>query len=95
MSVISMRNADPPIFTLAFNVTSSPPTLVNCTINGASVDLEHLSRSIADGINSVTSVAVTLGTRDAGTYECTVSNDRVDNVDAFNSSVQINVTGRT
>ena len=89
-----MGNADPPIFTLAFNVTSSPPTSVHCTVNGASTDLKHLSRSIADGINNVTSVTVTLNTRDAGIYECTVSNARVNNIDAFNSSVQINMTGR-
>ena len=75
-----------------------PPTTVNCTLDGSSMDLDQISRSIVDGPMSVARVEVTLITRAAGTYECTVSNARVDdgtlnNITASNSSLQINVSG--
>lgn len=94
MSVLSGRSADPPIFVLAFNVTNAPPTYVACTVDGGNIDMEQLSRYIVNGPGSVTGVEVTLGTRSAGAYECTVSNDRVDDTTAFNSSVQIDMTGK-
>ena len=71
------RLATPPVFSLSFNVSDGPPTTVNCTVNGNEISTE-LSRVIVDGTGSITRVTVTDLT-EAGSYQCTVSNDRVTN----------------
>ena len=80
-SLISTRDANPPVFTLTFNVSDGPPTDVNCT-NGSnpfSIAIGNLSRVVVNGPGSVTQVTVTVKMRQAGTYQCTVSNARVTN----------------
>ena len=61
----------------SFNVSNGPPTTVNCTRNGKGISYE-LSREILNGTGSVTRVTVTVRQREAGNYQCTVSNDRVN-----------------
>ena len=80
-SLISTRDANPPVFTLTFNVSDGPPTDVTCTDGSnpftiASGDLSHV---IVNGPGSVTQVTVTVRIRQAGTYHCTLSNTRVTN----------------
>uniref|UniRef100_A0A1X7THN0 Uncharacterized protein n=1 Tax=Amphimedon queenslandica TaxID=400682 RepID=A0A1X7THN0_AMPQE len=70
------RLATPPVFSLSFNVSDGPPTTVNCSVNGTGISTE-LSRVIMNGSGSVTRVTVTVRLREAGNYQCTVSNDRV------------------
>ena len=70
------RLATPPVFSLSFNVSDGPPTTVSCTVNGNGISIE-LSRVIVDGTGSITRVTVTIRLREAGNYQCTVSNDRV------------------
>ena len=79
-SLISPRNANPPVFTLTFNVSDGPPTDVTCTDGNNPVDIASgdLSRVVVNGTASVTQVTVTLRMRQAGIYQCTVSNARVD-----------------
>ena len=79
-SLISPRNANPPVFTLTFNVSDGPPTDVNCTDGSNPIALTSgdLSRVVVNGIASVTQVTVTVRMRKAGIYQCTVSNARVD-----------------
>ena len=79
-SLISTRDANPPVFTLTFNVSNGPPTNVTCTdgSNPFTIASGDLSRVIVNGPGSVTQVTVTVRTRQAGTYQCTVSNARVD-----------------
>ena len=79
-SLISTRDANLPIFTLTFNVSNGPPTDVNCTdgSNPFTVASDDLSRVVVNGPGSVTQVTVTVRMRQAGTYQCTVSNGRVD-----------------
>ena len=53
---------------------------------------------IVNGPESVTQVTVTVRMRQAGIYQCTVSNDRVTagtigNVTAMSNSSSLNVTG--
>ena len=80
-SLISTRDANPPVFTLTFNVSDGPPTDVNCTdgSNPFTIASGDLSRVIVNGPGSVTQVTVTVRMRQTGTYQCTVSNARVTN----------------
>ena len=105
LSLISTRDANPPVFTLSFNVTDGPPTDVTCTdgTNPLTIDSSDLSRVILNGPEFVTQVTVTLRMRQAGIYQCTVSNARVTAnlssndepfiVNATNSSSSVSVTG--
>ena len=70
------RLATPPVFSLSFNVSNGPPTSVSCTVNGNGISTE-LSRVIVNGTGSITRVTVTVRLREAGNYQCTVSNERV------------------
>ena len=71
------RLATPPVFSLSFNVSDGPPTTVSCSVNGNGISTE-VSRVIVNGPGSVTRVTVT-NLREAGNYQCTVSNARVTN----------------
>ena len=77
--LISTRDANPPVFTLTFNVSNGPPTDVNCTdgSNPFTIASGDLSRVVVNGPGFVTQVTVTVRMRQAGTYQCTVSNARV------------------
>ena len=72
-SLISTRDEDPPIFTLNFEATNSPPTNVTCFVNGTTLYI-NISRKVIDGSRSRTNVTVTVKTRLSGTYRCSVSN---------------------
>ena len=79
-TLVSTRNVNPPVFTLSFNVSDGPPTDVNCTdgSNPFTIASGDLSRVVVNGSGSVTQVTVTVRMRQAGTYQCIVSNARVD-----------------
>ena len=79
-SLISKRHANPPVFTFTFNVSNGPPTFVNCTNGNDPIMLASgdLSRVVVNGSISVTQVTVTVRMRQAGIYQCTVSNARVE-----------------
>ena len=78
---MSTREANPPVFTLTFNVSDGPPTDVNCTdgSNPFTIASGDLSRVVVNGPGSVTQVTVTVRMRQGGTYQCTISNARVSN----------------
>ena len=80
-SLITTRDVNPPVFTLTFNVSNGPPTDVNCTdgSNPLTIASNDLSRVVVNGPGFVTQVTVTVRMRQAGTYQCTVSNARVTN----------------
>ena len=93
-SLVSTRDANPPVFTLTFNISDGPPTDINCTdgSNPFTIANGDLSRVVVDGPESVTQVTVTVRMRQAGTYQCAVfnarvPNDTIDNVIATNSSI--------
>ena len=91
------RLATPPVFSLSFNVSDGPPTFVSCSVNGNGISTE-LSRVIVNGPGSVTGVTVTVRLREAGNYQCTVSNYRVtngtiNNVTAINGTTSLNISG--
>ena len=100
-SLLSTRGlATPPVFSLSFNVSDGPPTTVSCSVNGNRISTE-LSRVIVNGPGSVTRVTVTVRLREAGNYQCIVSNTRVTNgtisgnsdPNAVNSISSLNVPG--
>ena len=100
LSLISTRDANSPVFILGFNVTDGPPTNVTCTdgTNPLTIDSSDLSRVIVNGPQSVTQVTVTVRMRQAGIYQCTVSNARVtdgtiNGVTAMSNSSSLSVTG--
>ena len=101
LSLISTpRYVDPPVFNLNFIVTNGPPTDVTCTgPNSFSIDetSDDLSREVVN-YGTATLVTVTVRMREAGTYQCTVSNARVDDgeigsVTATEDSSSVTVTG--
>ena len=97
------RDANPPEFTLSFNVIIAPPTYVTCQVDNTPVDVVDLSREVTAGLyipsgagatSPMTSVNVTLRTREAGDYQCTVSVFRAsgENLNDVNTS-SISVSG--
>ena len=95
------RLATPPVFSLSFNVSDGPPTTVICFLNNYVYVAIELSRVIVNGPGSVTRVTVTVRLREAGNYQCTVSNDRVadgnngriGNVQAISSLTLLSLSG--
>ena len=72
------RDADPPVFTLTFDVNRRPPTNVTCTVDNIMFNIpnEDLSREVLVSEDPISvQVIVTIGMRQGGTYQCTVSND--------------------
>ena len=91
--LVSTRDANSPVFTLTFNVSDGPPTDVNCTdgSNPFTIASGDLSRVVVNGTESVIKVTVTVRMRQAGTYQCTVSNARVIN-GPIEKHVDVNAT---
>ena len=86
------RDTDPPEIILSFNVKVAPPTYVTCQVNNTSVDVANLSREVIAGeylppstASPVTNVTVTLRTRQAGNYTCTVSVFRASMINTTNA----------
>ena len=75
-TLLSTRDTNPPVFTLYFNVTSTPPTTVTCSVNGnifniTEKELNRVPETSTDPIG--VAVTVTIRRREAGEYTCTVS----------------------
>ena len=82
--VSTSRDADPPLFTLTFVVDRRPPTDVTCTVqihdagNPVVMNISYidLSREVLVSEDPISvQVTITIGMRQGGTYQCTVSND--------------------
>ena len=92
--VSTSRDADPPVFTLTFVVDRRPPTDVTCTVDSIMFNIpnNNLSREVLESENHISvCVIVTIGMRQGGTYQCTVSNDATNGSTA--TSEAITVTG--
>ena len=96
------RDNDPPELILSFNVTIAPPTYVTCQVNNTPVDVAVLSREMTAGeylppstASPVTRVTVTLRTRQAGNYKCTVSVFRANGDNLTNPTTSpISISGK-
>ena len=98
--VSTSRDTDTPVFTLTFEVDRRPPTDVTCTVevdDGGSpvktnISYDDLSREVLVSKDPISvRVIVTIGMRQGGTYQCTVSNDAPNGNTA--TSEPITVTG--
>ena len=96
------RDTDPPEVILSFTVSVAPPTYVTCQVGSTPVDVADLSREVTAGqylppntTSPVTNVTVTLRTRQAGNYQCTVSVFRASGNDLANATTSpISISGR-
>ena len=97
--LVSLSIADPPVFSLSFNVTDSSPTSVSCSVND-----NHFNVSESDIIRTIESsedpisvqVSVLIRMRVPGVYQCTVIADRVTQDDLVSGAVMSgNITGET
>ena len=96
-TLLSTRDVNPPVFTLDFNVTNTPPTTVTCSVNNnifniTEEDLNRVPEIFTDTIR--VTVTVTIRRREAGEYTCTVSTD--SSIKSFPTAITpgINVSGK-
>ena len=98
--VSTSRDADPPVFSLTFDVNRRPPTDVTCTVEVddgsgpvmSDISYDDLSREVLVSEDPISvNVTVTFGMRQGGTYQCNVSNDAPNGNTA--TSLAIAVTG--
>ena len=96
-SLLFTRNANPPVFTLYFNVTNTPPTTVTCSVNGnifniTEKDLNRVPEKSTDSIR--VAVIATIRKREAGEYTCTVRTD--SSIKSFPTATTpgINISGK-
>ena len=90
--VSTSRDADPPVFTLTFEVDRRPPTNVTCNSVMFNIPNDDLSREVLVSEDPISvRVIATIRMRQGGTYQCTVSNDAPNGNTA--SSQAINITG--
>ena len=93
---------DPPELILSFDVVVAPPTFVTCQVDSTPVDVAVLSCEVTAGqylppntTSPLTNVTVTLRTRQAGSYQCTVSVYRASGSELKNATTSpINISGR-
>ena len=94
--VSTSRDADPPVFSLAFVVNRRPPTNVTCNVDSGMFNIpnDDLSREVLVSEDDPISVQVivTVRMRRGGTYQCTVSNAAPNGNTA--TSQPITVTGK-
>ena len=96
-TLLSTRDANPPEFTLYFNVTNTLPTTVICSVNNNAFnitekDLNRVPDISTDPIR--VGVVVTIRKRDAGEYTCTVRTD--SSIKSFPTATTpgINISGK-
>ena len=96
-SLLSSRDANPPVFILYFEVTNSPPTAVTCSVNNnifniTEEDLYRVQEISTDPIR--VEVIVTIRKREAGEYTCTVRTD--SSIKSFPTATTpgINISGK-
>ena len=96
-TLLSKRDANPPVFTLYFNVTNTPPTTVTCFVNGntfniAEKDLSRVPEISTDPIR--VAVIATIRKREAGEYTCTVRTDSSIKSFPTANTPGINISGK-
>ena len=84
--LLSSVIANPPVFSLSFNVTNRSPSLVTCSIDGYQFNISDndLIRTVIRTQDSnepsdsiLVQVSVMFRIRVAGLYQCTVTTDRI------------------
>ena len=96
-TLLSTRDANPPVFTLYFNVTNTPPTTVTCSVNSNTINIpeEDLNRVPDISTDSVrVGVTITIRRREAGEYTCTVRTDSSIRSFPTPTTPGINISGK-
>ena len=96
-TLLSTRDVNPPVFTLYFNVTNTPPTTVTCSVNNNTFNIteEDLNRVPDISTDPIrVEVIATLRKREAGEYTCTVRTD--SSIKSFPTATTpgINISGK-
>ena len=96
-TLLSTRDVNPPVFTLYFEVTKTPPTTVTCSVNNNTFyitekDLNRVPEKSTDSIR--VAVIATIRRREAGEYTCTVRTD--SSIKSFppTTTPGINISGK-
>ena len=97
-SLLFSRDADPPVFTIGFNVTVRPPTIVMCTLDDMNLNIpdSDIHRVVLSAVdpNILVEVIVILRMRVAGDYKCSAEhNIEDDNIIGTPETDTITVTG--
>ena len=74
-SLLSTRDTNPPVFTLYFEVTNTPPTTVTCSVNNNTFNITEEDLYLVPEISTQpieVAVIVTIRKREGGEYTCTV-----------------------
>ena len=95
--LLSSVGADPPVFSLSFNVTNRPPTNVTCDIDGNQfiISDDDLSCIVIKSEDPITvQVSVIVRVRVAGVYQCFVTTDRITSTPLTATTPVRNITGK-
>ena len=94
-------DADPPVFSLSFNVTNRSPTIVTCFVNNQNQfnvsdnDLIHTDYTEAMSNSLLVQVSVIFRIRLSGLYTCFVTTDRITTTPLISTSIVMrNITGK-
>ena len=96
-SLLSTRDANPPVFTLYFNVTDTPPTTVTCSVNDNTFNITENDLNRVPDISTApirVAVTVTIRRREAGEYSCTVRTDSSIKSFPTTTTPGINISGK-
>ncbi|XP_019851146.1 PREDICTED: phosphatidylinositol phosphatase PTPRQ-like [Amphimedon queenslandica] len=98
--LLSSVDADPPVFSLSFNVTNRSPTIVTCSVdngNQFNVSENDLIRTVTPVNNDVqVQVSVIFRMRVSGLYKCSVTTDRITTAPLVSTNMamrNVSVTG--
>ena len=96
-TLLSTRDTNPPVFTLYFEVTNTPPTIVTCSVNDNTFNItkEDLNRVPVISTDPIrVEVTLTIRKREAGEYTCTVRTD--SSIKSFPTATTsgINISGK-
>lgn len=93
--LVSSIDDDPPVFSLSFNVTYRPPTVVSCSIDHFNVSENDLIRTVVQSEDPIlVQVTVLFRRRVAGLYQCSITTDKITVMDVPSiSSATRNITG--
>ncbi|XP_019858033.1 PREDICTED: uncharacterized protein LOC109586294 [Amphimedon queenslandica] len=98
--LLSSVDADPPVFSLSFNVTNRSPTIVTCSVdngNQFNVSDNDLIRTVTPVNNDVqVQVSVIFRMRVSGLYKCSVTTDRITTTPLVSTNMamrDVTVTG--
>ncbi|XP_019850324.1 PREDICTED: uncharacterized protein LOC105312200 [Amphimedon queenslandica] len=98
--LLSSVDADPPVFSLSFNVTNRSPTIVTCSVdngnqfNVSDNDLIHTAATVNNDVQ--VQVLVTFRMRMSGLFKCSASTDRITTTPLVSTTMamrNISVTG--